>query len=66
MKKTKIEIKIPKSIVYCGNYCSEECDFFISYESPNFAETKCLLFKKFIKWEGMGKPVRCDDCKERH
>jgi len=61
MKETRIKIKIEttKEIVYCGDYCSNECDFISS--------TKCILFKKFIEYvKGTWKPVRCDDCKERY
>ena len=60
MKKTKIEIKIPRSVVFYGDYCSDECNFL------SFNELECYLFKEYLKQEKIGKPVRCKKCRNKY
>ena len=60
MKKTKIEIKIPRSVVFYGDYCSEECDFL------SFDELKCYLFKDYLKRYGIEKSIRCEECRNKY
>jgi len=70
MKKTKIEIKIPKNIVFRGDYCMMECDFYSGIDIATYDVSKCYLFRRYIKLEynkrGLIRPIRCKECKNKY